>query len=393
LFLRENGLQVASKKFDNIEQIYLVEFISNDEKLLIIGKGLEEGEKGLRFIIWDLYNTGKVESTKLENFPMEIIKNIGTRLARTSGNIYYVDDDGNVRSILERIENELLEQKNKEKAEKAGNNLEKLKESHITKFIGTKLNGNPDESNTIWFDKNINPTFKPIIFDKEPWVLGDYERNSYCLYQDKKETRIETLQLIVGRSTVQIWHQIQDDSKNKEHLPNKGEPFLEYIWTNRIPVNQEREETRLRIDKFEYGSNDGLHDKLGDFYLEVHWYVRNNDENVETNENINKAENVKNEIMKENKEINKIEKIFNENNKIDKEKMNIKQELKEYGGKLRIREKIIKREDIEKFRAVKHACKALEHLNKRYKYKYFVDNYSKIHEVCIIKIFNKFVCF
>ena len=39
--------------------------------------------------------------------------------------------------------------------------------------------------------------------------MGDYERNSYCLHNDDEKT----LQLIVGRSTVQIWHQIHKSKK------------------------------------------------------------------------------------------------------------------------------------------------------------------------------------
>jgi len=114
-------------------------------------------------------------------------------------------------------------------------------------------------------------------------VLGDYERISYCLYQSNNGTETETLQLIVGRSTIQICHQIQDNSKNKNSLPNKGEPFLEYIWTKHIPINQEREKTRLRIKDFKCRLNG---DKLADFRLEVYWYIRveNNKENVKKEE-------------------------------------------------------------------------------------------------------------
>jgi hypothetical protein len=68
LYYIENGLQVATKKFDKIEQIYLLEFIENDEKLLIIGESLEKKEKELSFIIWDLYNTGTVERIKIDCF-------------------------------------------------------------------------------------------------------------------------------------------------------------------------------------------------------------------------------------------------------------------------------------------------------------------------------------
>jgi hypothetical protein len=34
----ENGLQVVSKKFDEIEKIHLLEFIDGDKNLLIIGE-------------------------------------------------------------------------------------------------------------------------------------------------------------------------------------------------------------------------------------------------------------------------------------------------------------------------------------------------------------------
>jgi hypothetical protein len=89
------------------------------------------------------------------------------------------------------------------------------------------------------------------------------------------------------------------------------------------------------VDEFIYGPNDGLHDKLCDFYLKVHWYegvTEVNDEN-------------------------------SMNNAIKSEK-------------------VIKRKDIiEKFHAIRHACKALEHLNKRYKSKHLANNYIRVHEV------------
>ncbi|UZO28674.1 uncharacterized protein OCT59_022189 [Rhizophagus irregularis] len=84
-------------------------------------------------------------------------------------------------------------------------------------------------------------------------------------------TEEEILQLLVGESTVQIWHQIKDDGKNKGDLPNNGNPFLEYIWSNRIPINQERDKTKLRIEYFKCGSNDRSHEKLNDFHLKVYW--------------------------------------------------------------------------------------------------------------------------
>src|SRR5581483_9219491 len=92
LYYLENGLQVASKKFDDLEEIYFLEFIDSDEKLFIAGKSKDSDETII--IIWDLYDTGKVE--KIENFPMK--KDCLDTLAKTTGNVLHVDDKGNVTS-------------------------------------------------------------------------------------------------------------------------------------------------------------------------------------------------------------------------------------------------------------------------------------------------------
>ncbi|GES94214.1 hypothetical protein GLOIN_2v1475229 [Rhizophagus clarus] len=305
LYYMENGLEVASKKFDEIEKIILLEFIYSDEKLLIIGECPKEG---ILLIIWDLYDTGKYfVLNNLKDFPITIKENIGTRLARTSGNILRIGDDGSVSSIFK-----IIEKKKKE----------------------------------------------------------------------IKETVTETIQLIVGRSTVQIWHQINDVSKlkrEKELLPNKGEPFLEYIWTNRILVDQEREDTRLQVDEFRYGSNDELHDKLCDFSLKVHWKsaIEDNIENLEKNDH---------EIISEgDEEIDensiKVDDQWKEDVNMEKREEGDKIDKRKTTNKFIKREKVIKRKDIiEKFHAIRHACKALEHLNKRYKSKYLANNYIRVHE-------------
>uniref|UniRef100_U9SIM0 Uncharacterized protein n=1 Tax=Rhizophagus irregularis (strain DAOM 181602 / DAOM 197198 / MUCL 43194) TaxID=747089 RepID=U9SIM0_RHIID len=55
--------------------------------------------------------------------------------------------------------------------------------------------------------------------------------------------KIDVYDLAKMRSTIQVWHQINSDDKNKskDELPNKGKPFLEYIWTNGIPSFKGRE--------------------------------------------------------------------------------------------------------------------------------------------------------
>ncbi|PKK61033.1 hypothetical protein RhiirC2_718703 [Rhizophagus irregularis] len=215
LFHIENGLEIASKKFKELEKIYLLEFIDSDKKLLIIGQGLKKGEdqkdelkvedleegedqesnkdkedkKVLKFIIWDLYNTGEHELVELHDFPITKtnMDDIYTRLAITSGNILQIDDDGKVSSVLKKVENEI----NKKKLDKAaGPNI-------VLKNIFGKLNGKDDKNHTLYYDKNIN--FKQICNDREPWLPGGSKRTSYCLYYNEKGTETETLQLIVGK--------------------------------------------------------------------------------------------------------------------------------------------------------------------------------------------------
>ncbi|PKY51631.1 hypothetical protein RhiirA4_407588 [Rhizophagus irregularis] len=343
LYLIENGLEVVSKKFDEFKKIYSLEFIDSDEKLLIIG----EKKNQVKLVIWDIYNTVKAETITLENFS---ITDLSNRLARTSGNILQVDEVGRVTSVLKKFDNKLKQNTPKEAKEN-------FKKKYTNKKSGEKPDGKMDGNHTIHYDKG----FDPIVIDKEPWVIDEYERNSYCLYQKKEETRIQTLQLIVGRSTVQIWHQVCDYSKSKDELPNKGGPFLEYIWANGIPINQERKTTRLRIGMFKNKPDDGSSHILDDFYLKVYWYERAS--------NVNNKGKTEQEIRElEDKEIEKMER----NRKAGKE-------MEKDGGIMEMKEKVIQRKDIiEKVNAVRRACRALEHLNKRRRF--LVTNYIKIHQ-------------
>src|SRR6266480_3781187 len=178
----ENGLEIVSKKFEQIKNIRLLEFINSDEKLLVIG---EDSENKLKFIIWDIYHTGKVKTITLDDYPtIDSLDSFGTCFARTSGNLLTVDAKGNVTSILKKVESKL-----KQIQPEAENDLIEYSD----KKQGNKLDGKLDKQHIIHFDKSINPSFETIIDDVEPWVMDDYKRNSYYLYQDKKRT--ETLQL------------------------------------------------------------------------------------------------------------------------------------------------------------------------------------------------------
>ncbi|CAB5389562.1 unnamed protein product [Rhizophagus irregularis] len=330
LFYMENGLRITSKKFDEIKQIYLLEFIDSDEKLFIIG----ECEGKIVSIIWDIYNTAEYEPIELDNFPINKPVTIKASLARTSGNILQIENNGRIYSVLEKVENKLEECKK----EKIG------KKEPLSCFVDGKK-----------------------MICAEPWMLDKYDEIPHCLYHNKEGERTETLQLIVGRSTVQIWHQINSDDENiidKDDLPNKGEPFLGFIWTNRMPIDQEREKTGLRIEQPESygspvtsnGSHDTLNDKLNGFYLKVYWYERKVQKDKKESANITEEDEEIDEIEKGNKDIKKSEKV-------------------------KRKEKVIEKKDIiEKFHAIRHACRALEHLNKRFISNRLANNYIRIHK-------------
>ncbi|CAB5370479.1 unnamed protein product [Rhizophagus irregularis] len=144
LYFMENGLEVVSKKFDEFEKIYSLEFIDSDEKLLIIG-----GKKSqVKLVIWDIYNTVKAETITLENFSIVELSN---RLARTSGNILQVDEEGRVTSVLKKID-------------KLKQNTSEEEKENFKKYTNKK-----DGNHTIHYDKE----FDPIVIDKEPWVIDE----------------------------------------------------------------------------------------------------------------------------------------------------------------------------------------------------------------------------
>ncbi|CAI2171922.1 12733_t:CDS:10 [Funneliformis geosporum] len=225
---RINGLEISSRNFEELEKIYFLEFIENDEKLLLIGSDENNNQN---MIVWDLYNTDKIEIFRLENDL--IIQNFDTHLARTSGNLLRVDNKGDITSMLKMIENKLKEE-----------TREEINKANLVEYIA-EIEKEPihkeylyQERHTIFFfDSYEENNFRPLINETEPWVMDNYDEYSFYLCNDE----IEALQLIVGRSTIQIWHKIISDpkEKEKENLPNQGNPFLEFIWTNGIPVKQE----------------------------------------------------------------------------------------------------------------------------------------------------------
>ena len=113
--------------------------------------------------------------------------------------------------------------------------------------------------------------------------------------------------------------------------------------------------------------------------MSVYWYERIEKKNEKKNENENENEKKMREDKEkddENEEIERLDSMIKDGIKVKGELMEVKGELME------VKEKIITRKDVfEKASAVRNACKALDHLNKRYKFKHFANNYAKAHIV------------
>ncbi|CAI2174257.1 16774_t:CDS:10, partial [Funneliformis geosporum] len=264
IYLMEHGLEIAIKTFENIN-IQLIEFINSDEKLLVIGSDTKNDK--LMILIWDVYDTDKVETMQLEYLTTQ---NLNTCLASTSGNLLQVDDEGNVTSILKMIE---LKAKNKH--DNGNSNSLPLQEYIPGSEDLTSLSKLKNHTTCFYANENEYNNFEPIIIETEPWITIEYEKFAFYLCHNK----LECLQLIVGTSTIQIWHQVCD-KKEERNLPNDGRPFLEFIWTNGIPSNQENEDHKLRITSVRFGSKY--------FRLEVYWYeVDKNNHVTSKNDNDN----------------------------------------------------------------------------------------------------------
>src|SRR5581483_9107325 len=107
----------------------------------------------LKFLTWDLYNTGEVTHVTSDFLT---IGNLGAHLARTSGNLLQVDDEGKVTSVLKWIKSK------QNKSQETNNDLIKFSDSDKKEEI--------DKGYIMYIDINKDKNFEPITVGREPWV-------------------------------------------------------------------------------------------------------------------------------------------------------------------------------------------------------------------------------
>ncbi|RIA89799.1 hypothetical protein C1645_824254 [Glomus cerebriforme] len=243
LFYIESGLEIASKDFGKDVKIIFGEFIKNDKELLLIIKIPKK--KLATIVIWSLFSSAKNFIQFYEGDEGDesfvVTKNLESRSynSRCHGDFLAIDDNGKVNSILESWNS-------KEVEAKRDYFYCKLIPSDKTSYMMPKKHVKNNQAHIIYRRKKNPQDEKPLVGNKEPWVVGSkYHRVSAYLDEE------ETIQLIIGRTTVQIWQ------KNKDGL------FLEYIWSNNTVPDYNDEERILKIEELQVGERT--------FNLKVTW--------------------------------------------------------------------------------------------------------------------------
>ncbi|RGB40307.1 hypothetical protein C1646_663951 [Rhizophagus diaphanus] len=244
IYLMENGLEVVSKKFDNIFKIKLLEFIKKDEKLFII----EEDRNGeMKFHVWIIsgclndYFPNSKDHIPLSDNIFDLLKYNGLNynfLSKANGKEIFLDDkdddDKNQFSILPNL---------------------------------------PIDDN----DK------KYIMHELEPW--NDISENmsekiSIKLYDNDKR-----FLLIIGHNSIQLWKSKSQNFKDFKDFKNFENSDLVYISISKnqfksIPEFQIKngmttviidayndQEKNLHIPQNKYGSSYSHYDMDLDFNL------------------------------------------------------------------------------------------------------------------------------
>ncbi|CAI2185547.1 9832_t:CDS:2, partial [Funneliformis geosporum] len=175
IHLMENGLKVATKEFIDARKILSISFINNDEKLFVVT------EEPLRRLMFGIFLPLKMMYTRLS-----IILNIFSSLQKSSHSIACSNEI--ILSFLP----------------------DSIRAYRADKLI-PKFSSQTDDFKVIK-EFNVNVKKEPWVYD-QPTTIGKINKS----YLDEKET----IQLIIGETTVQVWRK---DSTNKK--------VLDYIWMN-----------------------------------------------------------------------------------------------------------------------------------------------------------------
>ncbi|CAG8653493.1 8318_t:CDS:10 [Dentiscutata erythropus] len=255
IYLMENTLEIVTKIFPNLYRINSIDFIHNDEKLLLVGE--EEKNSGSSelitvIVIWDLFSTNDNDIRTFydtENLIPAKLQESFHKFSSASGTIVCVNEDtGNVISIVDHPSlQDTLSPPPISPSKLTQLNFREAREQmdQIYHLIFTQ-NGKS-------FDAKQEPRNMIVVHGIEPWVrYKQYPRISAYLNKDKNH------QVIIGLTTIQVWRR-ENNGSNKRSL--------EYIWTS--PENTTFEIQSFSIGNGEFFIDLSLHD-TGE-HVQIHW--------------------------------------------------------------------------------------------------------------------------
>ncbi|CAG8604207.1 1323_t:CDS:2 [Paraglomus occultum] len=199
IYLLENSLECGKKHLMETQRVTLIEFINDDEWLLILKEDRDTHD--VEATIWELFTCRPVRNVKineLNNF-FQNPSNILYSTACAGNTPIYVSDDGELRSFLEHIildsEEESLDTSNEIELECP--KVYELEES----------------------TKSLKKSSGRLIVDKMwPWKSGD-DIIGVWLDKDKRK------QFIIEKTCVQLWKKIKNGKPRLLYMyvkPKKG---------------------------------------------------------------------------------------------------------------------------------------------------------------------------
>ncbi|CAG8561905.1 6480_t:CDS:2, partial [Paraglomus occultum] len=210
IYLMENGLECGRKDVSKLYRIILIEFINNDECLLIIRESRKTGE--LEATVWELFTCRKDRGIKINlpnGFFHERPNLYGVRWAGNT--TLFVTDEGELKSVLDHFDPEKGEVNGGEDSPIVADR--QLEYSKAYELNG-KIHELPDSKFT-----------QLIICRIEPWMTDGNQIIGAWLDENKEgESR---KQLLIGRDSIQIWERLSD---HKFDLTIKREDVLHIVW-------------------------------------------------------------------------------------------------------------------------------------------------------------------
>ncbi|GBC24973.2 hypothetical protein GLOIN_2v1867698 [Rhizophagus irregularis DAOM 181602=DAOM 197198] len=280
LFSMENTLKICTKEFTNINDIIYIQFICNDEKLLIIGEREVRGSHVIEnsdeievvkirkkksmnttvpiLIIWDLFSSNSVEDSitiihdSLNS--LDIFRHYHNYV-NSNGNTIYIDKKGTVKSLLDHPD--LIDA-----LKKSMNYF--LKPLDI--IVAQEISGSMKKHAIFHLDNILDSHTTEndaIVIYSEPWISNKKcSRISVFLNEDK------SIQLIIGVFSVQVWRRLSEGDNQVSRL--------EYIW---IGNKQKIEIKSLLVERNEFLLEFTLHDEKEDLpdiinkkdKMQIHW--------------------------------------------------------------------------------------------------------------------------